>query len=219
MTESIRDRIIYLGFAVAVFGLAVGLGGRPQPAPLARVVAAPAESAILHEFTVNGVLEQLKNEGRTAIIEHEEIPDYMEAMTMPFNVRDPKEMKSIKINDQIQFTLKVTEEDSWIENIKLILAGPEDLKAPRREFRYVRNVDQLAVGDLMPDYPLTNQLGQPIRLSDFRGQALAFTFIFTRCPLPDFAAGDHQIAHGQPAHRPRKLNIDLVLTGTTKVIR
>jgi protein SCO1/2 len=36
------------------------------------------------------------------------------------------------------------------------------------------------------DYPFTNELGQPVKLSDFRGQALAITFFFTRCPIPDY---------------------------------
>ena len=38
----------------------------------------------------------------------------------------------------------------------------------------------------MPDYHFTNELSQAIRLSDFKGQALAFTFLYTRCAYPDF---------------------------------
>ena len=44
----------------------------------------------------------------------------------------------------------------------------------------------LREGDLLTDYTLTNQLGQAIRLADYRGKVLAFNFIFTRCPMPDF---------------------------------
>jgi len=33
---------------------------------------------------------------------------------------------------------------------------------------------------------LVNQDGKPIHLSQFRGKALLLTFIYTRCPLPDF---------------------------------
>ena len=36
------------------------------------------------------------------------------------------------------------------------------------------------------DYKFTNELGQQVSLSDFRGQALAITFFFTRCPIPDY---------------------------------
>jgi protein SCO1 len=36
------------------------------------------------------------------------------------------------------------------------------------------------------DYPFTNQLGQPVTLRSFRGQAVAITFFFTRCPIPEY---------------------------------
>ena len=58
---------------------------------------------------------------------------------------------------------------------------------PRREtFRRVREVDPLNVGDPLPDYPFTNTLGQAIHLGQFKGKALALTFIYTRCPFPNF---------------------------------
>ena len=46
--------------------------------------------------------------------------------------------------------------------------------------------DELKVGDALPDETLTAEDGRTIRLSDFHGRALAFTFFFTSCPLPDF---------------------------------
>lgn len=45
---------------------------------------------------------------------------------------------------------------------------------------------ELAVGDLIPDCALVDVNGKPLRISDFRGRALAVSFIFTRCPLPKF---------------------------------
>ena len=38
----------------------------------------------------------------------------------------------------------------------------------------------------MPDYKFTNELGKIVRLSDLKGRAYAFNFIFTRCPFPTF---------------------------------
>ena len=43
-----------------------------------------------------------------------------------------------------------------------------------------------ADGMLVPDVTLTNQFDKAIRLSDFHGRLLVVTFIYTRCPLPDF---------------------------------
>ena len=45
---------------------------------------------------------------------------------------------------------------------------------------------ELSVGDSVPDCTLLDSNGKPLRLSDFRGRALAMTFIFTRCPLADY---------------------------------
>jgi protein SCO1/2 len=36
------------------------------------------------------------------------------------------------------------------------------------------------------DFKFTNELGHAVSLADFRGQAIALTFIFTRCPIPDY---------------------------------
>ena len=50
----------------------------------------------------------------------------------------------------------------------------------------VRDVEPLEPGDIVPNYSFTNELGQAVSLDDFKGKALALTFIFTRCPMPDF---------------------------------
>jgi len=58
--------------------------------------------------------------------------------------------------------------------------------APPETTRQVRWVEPLEEGQMLPPYPLTNQLGQAFGLTDFKGEVLAFTFIYTRCPLPNF---------------------------------
>jgi len=37
-----------------------------------------------------------------------------------------------------------------------------------------------------PDFALRNQDGRNISLRQFRGQYLVLTFIYTRCPFPDY---------------------------------
>jgi protein SCO1/2 len=136
-------------------------------------------------FLVKGVVKELKPDGKTAVIKHEEIPDYMAAMTMPFEVKDPKELNGLKPGDAISFRMIVTEDEGWIDRISKLNKEPE--QAPSREtLRVVRDVEPLKVGDLLPDYHFTNELGQAVSLSQFKGQALALTFIFTSCPFPNF---------------------------------
>ena len=63
------------------------------------------------------------------------------------------------------------------------MPGKASSSASEAEFRFSL---PLRVGDAIPNYHFTNQVGRPISLQDFRGQALAITFIYTRCPYPNF---------------------------------
>lgn len=138
------------------------------------------------EYLVRGVIQEIKREGEIAIIDHEEIPGYMKRMIMPFRAKDPAEFAGRKPNDRVSFRLMVTELESWVDRVTKIGEGPVDLRTPRREFRLVRDVHPLEIGDRVPNYPMTNELGQAVGLRDFQGKAVALTFIFTRCPMPDF---------------------------------
>lgn len=137
------------------------------------------------QFFVTGVVQELKLAEGKAIVRHEEIPKFMEAMTMPFNIADTNEFSEISTNDQIHFRLMVGERRSWIDRITRV-GSVTAMQKPRREFRRVRDVQPLKVGDMLPDYPLTNQFGKLFHTADYQGQAMAFTFVFTRCPMPEF---------------------------------
>ena len=149
--------------------------------------ASPAEDG-RQVFQVRGVVKELQPAENTVRIAHEEIPDYMPAMTMPFEVRNTNELTGISAGDQVKFTMIVTEDDGWIENLEKIgVADPsEQQKSARPNFRLVREVEPLEEGDPMPNYTFTNSLGKKIELADYSGQAYAFTFIFSRCPFPTF---------------------------------
>lgn len=146
--------------------------------------AAPAGTRV---FTVKGVVREIRPGGREVVIRHETIPGYMAAMTMPFTVKDPAELAEVGPGDTVQFRLTVTEEDGWIDQIRVLSRGePEDPRPVVPEVRVVRQVEELAVGDELPDYPFVTESRRRIRLSEFRGRALGLTFIYTRCPYPTF---------------------------------
>jgi protein SCO1/2 len=137
-------------------------------------------------FQVKGAVIELHPEEKTVRIKHEEIPGYMQAMTMSFDVRDTNELAGLEAGDTVTFRITVTDTDGWIDQIKKLSVPRTNTLPTTGPFRLVRDVAPLNIGDPLPEYHFTNQLGQPVGLSQFRGQALAITFIFTRCPYPTF---------------------------------
>ena len=132
-------------------------------------------------YRVRGVIRKVKNEGRIAVIDHEEIPGYMERMVMPFHAKDGSVFAAVKPGDQVAFDYHVQETEAWVENVSVI--GQADLPD---EPAAAPETSLLQPGDPLPDHSFVDQEGSPRRLSDFRGKTLALTFIFTRCPAPDF---------------------------------
>jgi protein SCO1/2 len=154
--------------------LAVGCK-REAPAP-------PVSAATSQTYSVRGVVQEIPPGHRHATVKHEKIPGYMAAMTMDFSVRDTNALAGFAPGDEITFTLVVTENDDWIENLQRTgktggVSGPSGWHTVEPE---------LAVGDTLPDYEFTSETGRTVKFSDFRGQAVAFTFFFTSCPLPEY---------------------------------
>lgn len=147
---------------------------------------APPANTNTQVFQVKGVVVELQADGKTVKIKHEEIPGYMDAMTMPFEVRDTNELRGLAAGDPVSFRMTVTDTEGWIDQVKKLDLPKTNAPPATGPFRLVRDVEPLNVGDMLPEYHFTNQLGQAVKLSQFRGQALAITFIFTRCPFPTF---------------------------------
>jgi protein SCO1 len=170
------------GYFVAVSVALVGYAAQCQAA---EAVAAPAET---REFAVKGVVKKLEPENGRIVIAHEAIPGFMDAMTMPFRVKTPQIPAGVQAGDSVSFRLFVTAEQSWIDNlVKIPAISNSSAPVVNREptNATVRTVAPRHWHPLL-DYAFTNELGQPVRLGDFRGQVLAMTFFFSRCPIPDY---------------------------------
>jgi protein SCO1/2 len=157
-------------------GLLLALGCKRE------TTAPPISAATNQTYSVRGVIQKISPDLRHATIKHEKIPGYMDAMTMDFSVKNTNELSGVSAGDEITFTLVVTADDDWIENLQR--TGKAVAPTPTPTWRVVES--ELQVGDTLPDYSFTSESGQAIRFSDFRGRAIAFTFFFTSCPLPEF---------------------------------
>lgn len=119
----------------------------------------------------------------TLTVAHQAIPNYMNAMTMPFKVRDRNLLRPLAIGDSIQATLAVSRTESWLEQIAVVGKGEAP---PALTPDQILTARVFRTGEVVPDESFVNQEGTAVRLSSFRGKVLALTFIYTRCPLPDF---------------------------------
>jgi protein SCO1/2 len=139
-------------------------------------------------YEVRGIVRGFAPDRSTIDVEHEDIHGFMPSMTMPFTPRDSKQIATLGLNDAIQFRLHVADSETFITDVKKIAPGdvhlpkgvviptPAEASAPTR----------LREGDVMPVFQLTSQTGEQLRLESYRGRPFVITFIFTRCPMPNF---------------------------------
>jgi len=133
-------------------------------------------------FPLKGEVVAIDTVKMRIMVSHEDIPNYMEAMTMPFKVHNPGFLTLVHVGDSIQAILAVSRTESWLDTVVVTVKGEEPVKlSPETTIARV-----LKEGDPLPAVELTNQDGKKIHFSDFRGKAVALTFVYTRCPLPDF---------------------------------
>ena len=139
----------------------------------------------VRSFSVRGVLTEIGSNSRTVMIQHEAVAGYMPAMTMPFKVQKPNQLTGLRTGDRISFRLRVTNTESWIDQIRWIGALPVAEHGPSIEPPATQDENSRPRHPLL-SFKFTNELGQAVALGDFRGKALAVTFFFTRCPIPEY---------------------------------
>ena len=116
------------------------------------------------------------------MLDHEAIPDFMEAMTMPYQLKDPSVITDLHPGDVITADVLVSktgQQTVLLDHIVVVAQGKPDYK-PAISYHVP------TAGDVVPDFKLRNQDGRAIHLGQFKGQTLLVTFIYTRCPLPNF---------------------------------
>jgi len=133
------------------------------------------------EYELRGKVIEVDKDVRKVTVAHEEVPGFMGAMTMPFSIKDDWAFTALAPGHHVAATLVVEGDRYWLEDIT-IGEGP-------RESPVGVTIDKglpAALGAEVPDFELTNQDGREIRLGGLRGKAVLITFIYTRCPLPDY---------------------------------
>src|SRR5437588_3463486 len=148
--------------------------------------APPSVGTSQQVFQVTGLVVAVNPLRKQVEIKHEAIPGYMPAMTMPFEVKQSAELGNLRPGLAVTFRLNVRPTEVWIDQIHGGNSPATNGPPPGSEVRVVRDVQPLELGDALPECHLIDESGRPISTAQFKGQVLAITFLFTRCPLPNF---------------------------------
>ena len=133
------------------------------------------------EYELRGQIIEINPARQEITIRHDDIPAFMPAMTMPFKVRDRRLLQGRVPGEFIRARLVVEERDAHLRSLDrtgFAPLSPSEVRAAP--------MDVIEPGALVADAVLIDEQGSTRRLSDWRGMALAVTFMYTGCPLPNF---------------------------------
>jgi protein SCO1 len=156
---------------------------------------AVARAGAAQKYDVRGLVLKVDPSHKSMLVSCEAIPGYMDAMTMPFAVRESKMLEGLQPGTTVKFTLVVTEDSSYADDIQA--QAFESLELDPTQARRMKLLEKmvapssslpsaLAIGQPVPDFTLTDQNRRLIRLSQFAGKVVAVTFVYTRCPFPNY---------------------------------
>jgi protein SCO1 len=132
-------------------------------------------------YSIRGEVVALALRQRQVTLRHEEVPGLMPAMTMPFRIGPAASLPRLGPGDRIEARLRVTGSDSWLEALRVTApAAAARSAAEPAAYRPTRR------GEAVPAVGLRNQDGQPVTVGGPGDRPQVITFIYTRCPLPDY---------------------------------
>jgi protein SCO1 len=192
------------------------------PSLLVFALLASAVAFAQQRYPAFGVVMKIQPP-RTIVISCAEIPHFMDAMEMTFAVANPDELAALHEGAMIDFTLVAGSGAPIAENVRIhhfVNPDAEPLAVKRMEMLSKMVApdtgrDLIPVGQPVPDFALTDQHGQPVKLSEFSGKTVAITFLYTRCPFPNYC---FRLANnfGRVERRfADRMNKDLVLLSVT----
>ena len=140
-------------------------------------------------YKLEGTVVSIDPGTHQALIDAKEIPGFMDAMTMPYAIPDSRVIALLKPGDQITADLVVTDDGAHLEQVVVVKkasARPSAASAAAAAEPVSNELHVPQSGDVVPDFNFVNQDDRRITLRQFRGKTLLLTFIYTKCPQPDF---------------------------------
>lgn len=157
------------------------------------IAAMSPAAAAQQQYAVKGMVVDVNRSAGSFTASIDEIPGFMRAMTMPFEVGDVRELDALAPGAIVEFTLVVDARTSRAEHVRVVRyqnVEQDPFSASRltllNEMVSGAPVTALAIGDAVPDFTLTDQKNRRVSLSDLQGKVVAVNFVYTSCALPNF---------------------------------
>jgi protein SCO1/2 len=144
--------------------------------------SAPANTRVedgIKQYHVRGVVVSTNPAKDEISLDTEAIPGFMDAMTMPYELKNPSVISELHPGDTITATLLTSSTSDVLDQVVIVGQAKADY-VPPVQYR------PLTPGESVPDFKFLNQSNRTIHLAQFRGKVLLLTFIYTRCPLASF---------------------------------
>lgn len=172
-------------------------------------------------YSATGLVLSIDRSRQTMRVSCQEIPGFMDAMVMSFGVTDLSSMGELKPGALIEFTLVVNNHSSQAENIRIrsYASSERELsKAGRlQDFDEALRgpLQRVAIGEVVPEFTLTDQKQRKVYLRQFAGKVVALNFVYTRCALPDYCVRSSNNFGVLQKQYSERLGRDLVLLTVT----
>ncbi len=134
-------------------------------------------------FEVTGEVVEVRSLTEV-VVAHDDIDGFMDAMTMPFTVADPKGLEGVAPGDRIAGTLVVARSGTVLQDLRVTARAPEP--EPAEAPPDLAPGQAVPEGAIFPGTPVILAKGSPITIGQGQEGRIAVTFLYTRCPIPEF---------------------------------
>jgi protein SCO1/2 len=171
------------------------------------------------QYTVTGLVLKVDRNHGVFTVSCNRVPGYMEAMVMTFPVRKPETLNSIQPGASVEFVLHLNAKSSYADDIRVrSFESAEQEPQEAERLKVLQNIANpgermapLAIGDAVPGVEFTDQNQQQVKISQFVGKVVVLTFIYTRCPNPNYCFRLNSNLGRLQKRFPQQLGHDLVL--------
>jgi protein SCO1/2 len=185
--KSGKAHVMRAGRALCILSVALALsvvacGGGPNQQEAQTQTQAPSQTDT-KTYHLAGTVVSIDKDQNHLVVNAGDIPGFMSAMTMPYPVADPETLNRVGVGDQITADIVLANGQAKLQNVVVVKKGTG---APPSPSGANRAPGAPGANNKTPDFALVNQNGKRVHLDQYRGKALLLTFIYTRCPFPDY---------------------------------